>query len=62
MPERPDPHPEAIDVPEADAQEQARSWTDEETEEPKRLPLDVPEADALDQARNAGLDDETHDH
>lgn len=58
----PDERPEPIDVPEADAQEQARPWTDEDADAPKRLPVDVPEADALDQARDAGLDDEAHDH
>ena len=46
-----------LEVPEADALEQARPLADADRE-PVSLPADVPEADALDQTRAADTDDE----
>lgn len=46
------------DAPEADVQEQARPWADEEPDETPKIPLDAPEADVLDQQRSSDLDDE----
>jgi hypothetical protein len=47
-----------IDVPEADAQEQERSYVPEETlDDNPRVEIDVPEADAQDQARTINLDE-----
>lgn len=50
---------EPIDVPEADREEQARSWTGEPDEEPRqKIPIDANEADVLDQDLDASFDDE----
>lgn len=50
------------DTPEADVQEQARDWKDNEDSRPKEIPPDAPEADVLDQERAADLDDEDRGH
>ena len=50
---------EPIDVPEADREEQARSWTGEPDDEPRhKIPIDANEADVLDQDLDASFDDE----
>jgi hypothetical protein len=45
-------------VPEADALEQARDWSESDEPEEVRVSSEVPEGDALDQARPAQLDEE----
>ncbi len=49
-----------IDVPDADAAEQERDWSDEaeDEERPDHIELDVPEADALEQARGVPEEDD----
>ena len=47
-------------VPEADALEQARDWSDSDEPDPVRVSSEVPEGDALDQARPAQLEEEEH--
>jgi hypothetical protein len=46
------------DIPEADALEQAREWSDEEDVETPEIPGDAPEADVLDQQRPSPLDED----
>ena len=46
-------------VPEADAQEQEREWSgDESPDAPVTVPPDAPEADALEQAQEVDMDDD----
>jgi hypothetical protein len=51
---------QSIEIPDADAAEQAREVPEEDNEELSAVPLEVDEADAAEQIRDAGYDDEDY--